>query len=217
MSDIDLIPESYRRERWVKRRLKQFGVMYGAILICIVGAKVFLHLSINEQTLEVERLRNDKQSVLEQRLRLDELQGERSKLEKRLAVLEGLRGGPRSKQVFLGIDGALNGKVWFVDWTFKRAGEFVERKSATVNTGYFIIVPEDQTDTSARAWQMRTHMEIKAQALDHSALADFVQRLSRQKIIENVKVLDTRSHRKNAISVVDFKLAVVVRGEGHAS
>lgn len=217
MSEIDLIPESYRRERWVKRRVKQFGVVYGALLICIVGAKSFVHLSINEQTLEVERLRNDKQSVLEQRARLDELHGEKAKLEERLAVLEGLRGGPPSKQVFLGIDGALNGKVWFVDWTFKRAGEFVEPKAATVNTGYFIIVPEDETNTSARAWQMRTHMEIKAQALDHSALADFVRRLSQQKIIENVKVLDTRSQRKNAISVVDFELAVVVRGEKHTS
>ena len=217
MADIDLIPESYRRERRTKRWLKQFGVMYGVLLICIVSAKVFLHLGIKEQRLEIERLRTDKQSVLEQKARLEELHGERSRLEKRLAVLERLRGGPASKQVFLGIDGALNGKVWFVDWSFKRAGEFVEPKASTVNTGYFIIVPEGQNDTSARAWQMRTHMEIKAQALDHSALADFVERLGRQRVIEDVKVLNTRSQRKNAMSVVDFKLAVVVRGEGQSS
>lgn len=212
MAEIDLIPEDYRQALQIRRWLKTFAAAYGLGVLCIVLAKTLLSFSIGAEASEIERLKANKTAVLNQRAQLDALQAEESVLEKRLAVLNKLRGGPPVRQVFLDIDRAVDGKVWFLDWEFMRAGEFVQVKPRTVQRGYFIVVPaEEQGATQDRAWQMQTHMRIKAQATDHSSLADFVRRLGQQSIIEDIKVLNTRLRSYASTQVVDFELAVIVR------
>lgn len=211
MKDIDLIPQSYRRKLIMRRFLRSFGVLYACVLITLVTAKCLLSFNIDAEASEIQRLEADKNSVLQKKAYVEQLEREAKQLGKRVQVLENLRGGPPVRDVFLAIDAALQGQVWFLDWKFLRAGEFVELKPQAVDTGYFIIVPEgDDGDGGERAWQMHTHMEIKAQALSHTALAEFVQRLTTQRYIADVKVLNTRSRRDASNDLVDFELAVVV-------
>ncbi len=61
-----------------------------------------------------------------------------------------------------------------------------------------------------KAWWVQAHMEIKAQAINHSALAEFVERLSAQPAVKDIKVLSTRAHRHASVQAVDFELAVIV-------
>ena len=53
-------------------------------------------------------------------------------------------------------------------------------------------------------------MEIQGQAVDHGALADFVRRLAAQRLVRDVRLLDTQTRRYTEVQVVDFRLAVVL-------
>ncbi len=210
MAEIDLVPLSYRRLRRTKRWLKLFAGMYGAVLVCLIVAKALLAFGVTVRTAELEELDADRALVAERKATLEELRATREVLEQKARALEALRSGAEPRAIFVAVDRALDNQVWFLNWTFRRAGEFVAADPRTVNTGYFITVPAGERTSETRTWQMATHMEIRAQASDHSALAEFVQRLNAQPVIEEVKVLNTRMHAYESLQVVDFTLAVVI-------
>ena len=209
-NEIDLIPNSYRRRLAIRRMLTPFAAAYAVVFVCLIAAKFFLSASIDLQTVRIQQLQADKNSVLQRKAYIDQLSSQAEVLAERVEMLEKLRGGPPVQEVFIAVDKSLAGRVWFRDWKFMRAGEFVDVVPQAVNTGYFIIVPETQSESGVKAWRMRTHMEINAQAIDHSALADFVKRLNAQAHIESVKVLNTRSRHEGHRRVVDFDLIIVV-------
>ena len=142
---------------------------------------------------------------------LEQLRQDRDAAQKRLMILTGLRGGIAAVDMFAVIDRAVDANVWFLDWRSRRAGELVENDPERVHTGYFIVLPLDKRDEREKAWLMETHMEIHAQARDHSSLAGFVRRLVEQVEIEEARVLSTSTRRQGQAEVVDFEIAVVVR------
>lgn len=214
MSEIDLIPTAYLRALQLRTWLRRLFVAFAALLLCLGAAKLGLGYGINARERELERLHVAKAVALERKAQLDLLRREKADLQRRLVILSGLRGGVAARHMFRVVDRALDGHVWFVSWHFRRAGELVEKPTETVNTGYFIVVPKQDADEPERAWRLETHMEIRAQANDHSTLAGFVRRLVQQPEIEEVRVLNTRVHRYAATPVVDFELAVVVNSRG---
>ncbi len=211
MSEFDLVPTAYRRGLWVRRWLTRLGVVLVGIVLVVATTKALLVYGTRTYTQEVEELRRARQVVLDQRARMEQLQSQKADLEYRLGVLSRLRGGFEAKQMFVVIDRALDEHVWFLDWTFVREGELLDQKPEAVETGYFIVVPSKDRKEPERAWRMRAHMEIRAQARDHSALARFVRGLVGQREIEDVRVLSTRVRREASAEVVDFELAVVLR------
>ncbi len=113
--------------------------------------------------------------------------------------------------MFSTIDRSLAGdELWFLNWRFRRAGVSVGPDQKTRNSGYFVVMPQGEQQSASQAWQIETHMQIKGQAIDHSALSRFVKSLFEQPEIHNVRVLKTSLRRYAATSVVDFDLAVVV-------
>jgi hypothetical protein len=115
--------------------------------------------------------------------------------------------------MFSSMDSALDGRVWFLDWTFRRAGELVDEDPKGVQTGYFLVIPIEEEDEPNRAWRMETHMEIRGHTLDHSTLARFVSRLLDEHRIAQVRIVKTHVREVASVEVVDFELAVVVRTE----
>jgi hypothetical protein len=190
------------------------GVVAVLVLVFVGVAKAGLVQGIQIKQNELGRLRTVKTGLLSQKAQVKALEFERSDLERQLAILSGLRGGAAAKQTLLAVDRALNGNVWFVSWSFRRTGELVDEAPETVNTGYFIVVPAESRDEPERAWRLRSHMEIRAQAASHSALASFVRQLVDQPEVEDVKVVNTRVHRYTNAQVVSFELAVVIKSEG---
>lgn len=214
MSDVDLVPGHYRRLQRLRATLRRSGVVAVLVLVCIGVAKAGLVQGVQIKQRELGQLRTVKTGLLSQKAHVKGLEMEKSDLERQLALLDGLRGGPAAKQTLLAVDRALNGNVWFLSWAFRRTGELVEEAPEMVNTGYFIVVPAQNSDEPDRAWRLRSHMEIRAQAADHSALATFVRELVEQPEVEEVKVVNTRVHRYTSTQVVSFELAVVIRSRG---
>ncbi len=129
-------------------------------------------------------------------------------------MLQGLRSGAPARAVFRAVDQALAGAdVWFLNWQFRRAGVLVpEEQAGGVETGYFIVVPEDGREVS-QSWQVETHLKIKGQARDHAALSRFVDDLFTQRAVVDVSVQKTALRSYGDVDVVDFDMAVVLNSE----
>ncbi len=210
MREIDLVPLRYRRRRLFVRGLAV--TVAAALVLCagVVGARQVLLHRISTFDREIDRIEAERAQVEQERRELERVTTERDAMQQQFAVLEGLRGGIAAIRMFEIIDRALDRDIRFTHWDFRRAGEIVDRVQKPVETGYFIVLPQDSPDAPERAWQQQTHMEIRAVAETHAALAGFVRRLSRQREIESARILETRASSRDP-GRVDFELAIVVR------
>lgn len=216
MHELDLVPQAYRRWLSLRRSAMVFGVVFGAVIVCLLAARLFLSGNLGAMVAELEQMRGRDQALVGDLARLTALRERERELATRADVLERLRGGLPSMAVFETIDASMDGRVWFREWSFKRAGEYVPAGPTTVNVANIIVVPQGQASAPPRAWKMENHMEIQGQALDHGALADFVRRLASQPLVADVRLLDTRSRRYTDTQVIDFRLAVVLAAGGRS-
>lgn len=210
-SEMDLIPQDYRDRLRISGLIKRFTFSAAGMLLLSALVYAAFGIAISSDSKAIQALEKKKAITSQQRLVLERLQGEHQGMADKLAVLERLRGGAVAQDMFIAVDRALDGdSVWFTSWSFLRAGSAAPREPQTVNTGYFIVIPQGQGSDPQPAWQIKTHMEIKGQASDHAALSEFVRRLLDQSQIADVRVLNTRQHKYRQATVVDFELAVVV-------
>jgi hypothetical protein len=210
---MDLVPVQYRHTLQLRRWLRLFAVVQGSLLLSLLLAKVGLAYGEATRRRQIDELHVAEKLAIDSRARLSQLDAERELAERRLSILDGLRGGISSDAVFGAVDQALDEGIWFLDWTFSRAGQLVNDDPKAVQTGYFLVIPLEGEDESygGRAWRLETHMEIRGQALDHSTLARFVGRLLDQPRIQQVRIVNTRTQQTETVEVVAFELAVVVR------
>jgi len=213
MGEMDLVPSRYRRSLQLRGWLRAFACVQGILLLALVLAKAGLAYGEMTRRRQIDELRIAEQAASAQRATLAQLELERQVAERRLSILAGLRGGISSDAVFGAVDRALGDGIWFLDWTFRRAGQLVVDDPKAVQTGYFLVVPLDgeAEGQGGRSWRLETHMQIRGQAVDHSRLAQFVGRLVDDPRIEQVRIVNTRTQQVNATEVVDFELAFVVR------
>ena len=214
MNEIDLIPSDYRTQRWQRRALKMFAIGCSVIVATtVLGAGALSHSTtrIQRQATALEARRD---VTGQRRAELEALSRRQVELEQQLAVLEGLRGGAAAATMSVTIDRALaDHTVWFTRWQFERAGVLIDEEQANVHTGYFVVVPEGEHDGSGSASQVETHMTIQGQAIDHSALSEFIDGLFAQPEIVDVRVQQTSLRRYPQTSVVDFDLAIVLNSD----
>ncbi|PLY15053.1 MAG: hypothetical protein C0631_07955 [Sedimenticola sp.] len=214
MHDIDLIPEDYRRGKSQSRRLR--GVLIAGILILLangIGFAVIKYLSQQVET-DIRLLEGQRNISNQQHSELNRLQDEHRGLDVQWQLLKGLQGGVSAERILLTVDRALKGDdVWFMNWQFTRAGVMTRLEDEAINSGYFIVVPRSGTGKSEEGLKIETHMTIDGQAVDHSALSEFVSRLIDQPGITNVKVLRTTLREQQEAKLVDFSLAISVFGK----
>jgi hypothetical protein len=211
MHELDLIPASYKERQKIKGWIRLFGVALVALLVvvaCLWSVTVNKTKTLNEK---VEVLQKNKQLSLDQQQNFKTLIAEENKLKKDLEVLNGLRGGPTAKQILLAVDRVMQKDVWFTQWSFTRAREITQIQPATVQTSYFIIIPQDgNSSPNQQAWKLDTHMEITGQALDHSSFSHFIKNLINQPEVDDVKVINTSLRNYTNSQVVDFKIIVII-------
>lgn len=214
MAELDLIPSDYRRLRALRSWLARAAVAYLALLAVLILCRAALAFGVSSRSAQLALLDIALAREQGQQAQLAALQQQRDAAQQNLRILEGLRGGVAAVEVFQVIDRAADPTVWFLDWKFRRAGEIVEKDAVGVQTGYFIVLPPESrapNEARERGWLLQTHMQIHAQARDHSSLAGFVRRLVEQPEIAEARVLETSTARQGAAEVIDFELAVVVR------
>ncbi len=211
MSDMDLIPQAYHTRRWQSRWIIYTAISLLALVGIIVSGSLAIDAATDNAQTKVAALQRQQTITAQQRTDLKKLGSEKADLEGQFRLLSGLRSGAAAEKMFVTIDRALTGDdVWFLKWQFQRAGVVVDGEDRTVNTGYFIVVP-DGVDQAAKAdLRVQTHMTIHGQARDHSALSGFVRRLFEQTEIDDVRIRRTSLNRSNQSGMVDFDLAIVL-------
>jgi len=212
MPDIDLIPNNYRYWLWQLRLLKGVAITIVLLVVIAVAGYGGVTYLVKEKKLELAQLQKEKAISTFQRESWQQLNDQKTELERQWGLLNGLRGGTTVRDILMMIDRAIvAGELWFVDWQFARSGVAVAAHEQTQERGYFIVVPRDRADShEGEAWEIQTHLKIRGRALNHAALSSFVSRLLEQPKIFDVRILQTTQARNGNVSVVEFELAIMV-------
>lgn len=212
--ELNLIPASYQERLKIQQGCHVFLFAFLLICLLIVFGHFNIAIKIENIKLTINKLQKDKSFNLQQQQTYNTLLTTEQVLQKNLEIISGLRGGPPVIQIFKVIDRVMDGAVWFDQWSFQRAGEMTEVKPETVQTGYFIIIPQDVNNTNKQqAWRLNTHMDISGKAWDHSGFSRFVTALIDQPEIEDVKVISTNLRSYTNYQLVDFKIIVIVNNQ----
>lgn len=217
---MNLIPEDYKRYLQQLHMLKRWGLLMLAFIVVSISASSAFSYKASEYQKEIVVLERKKAISSQQRNLLQSLQKDHIKLVGKHDVLEKLRGGALAENMFVTVDRAMDGNsVWFKSWRFDRAGSKTSEPPKGVNTGYFIIIPDgERADKKTQeAWKIQTHMEVDGEAKDHDALSSFVRRLLQQPQIGDVRIISTRQQTTADITVVNFRLAIIVNSRVSSS
>ena len=211
MSEIDLIPVDYRY--WLSQQalLRRYLIGLVALNVLVLGTGLALGYSAKQAQANVLRLKTESAITQQQQLQLQQLRDQQAEYERRWSLLRGLRAGAAVDEIFTLIDRSLSaGDLWFLDWSFRRAGVIVDGQQRGVETGYFIIVSEENDPLAEADLEVETHMTIHGQARDHQALSKFVRTLFEQKDIRDVNVQKTSQTDYANGRVVEFDLTIVL-------
>ncbi len=211
MGELDLIPQDYRN--WLNQRsmLRQYVILFAVLNVIVLASGGVLAQLSSRATQTVQDLQSQSAITEQQQVQLEQLRAQQAEYERRWSLLRGLRAGAAVEDIFLIIDRALSTKdLWFVDWSFRRAGVVVDGKTQDVETGYFLIVLEDGSFSDDSEWQVETHMTVNGQARDHEALSRFVRALFEQPSIKDVSVQKTALTEYASGRVVEFELTIIL-------
>ena len=211
MADIDLIPVDYRE--WISRHslLRQYGIAATVLVALLIGLALALGHSASEAQARVTELKSASAITQQQQMQLQTLKDQQAEYERRWSLLRGLRAGAAVDEIFSLIDRAIvAGDLWFLDWSFRRAGIIVDGQQRGVETGYFVIVAESDDPLAAPDLTVETHMKIRGQAVDHQALSKFVRALFEEPAIKDVNVQGTSLTNYANGRVVEFDITLVL-------
>lgn len=214
MSELNLIPEDYQTRLGQRAMLRQYVIVFVILNIIILAfGGLFAHLT-QKETVRIKALQSQNAISEQQRTQLEALTAEQSEFERRWSLLRGLRAGAAIEDIFTIVDKALvNDDLWFVNWSFRRAGVVVDGETRTIETGYFLIVPTDGQPNEVPDWQVETHMVLEGRAVDHQALSTFVRALFEQPDIKDVNVRRTSLTDYANGRVVSFDLTIVLNSD----
>ena len=213
MHDIDLIPLEFHRKNLFSGWLKIAVITLLLMTSAFMSAYVLLRIESQDIQQKTKLLQSQKAISNSHRLQLEKLNQQKQGLNQQLKLLAGLRSGAAAEQMFSTIVSSLpTENLWITGWKFRRAGTPVERKDKAVNTGYFIVIPQGQNNTKSKeeTWKIETQMTLQGKSMDHSALSEFVLKLTQRPEIENVRVVSTRLEEINKIKLVNFNLEIIV-------
>lgn len=211
MADIDLIPNDYRNWLGQQSVVRRYGTVFVALNVLIIVAAVVFGQMSERARADVSRLKSENAITQQQQTQLQQLEDQQSEYERQWSLLRGLRAGAAIDDIFTLIDESIiSGDLWFLDWSFRRAGVIVDGEQQGVETGYFIIVADNADPFANPDLEVETHMTIHGQAKDHQALSKFVRALFEQQDIKDVNVQKTSQIDYANGRAVDFNMTVVL-------
>jgi len=206
MTEIDMIPQSYREQLRVRLWGRNFLAAIAALVVLIVVAKVWLLVTLSVQKPKLELLQHGRHAVAAQLAAVEALRARKSEAESNLSVLAELRGGPSVEQISGTIDRAINDGVWFDRLQFVRSADYAAPKADPAAGA----PPGDGATAGAK--RPLNQLEIGGRAVSHSALAEFAKNLAAEPGTRNVRVVNTARQGDSAATAVRFEVAAVING-----
>ncbi|MBT8103451.1 MAG: PilN domain-containing protein [Gammaproteobacteria bacterium] len=214
MADLDLIPQDYRNKLNQRAVIRQYLIVFAIVNVLVLASGGLFAQLTQKATTRIQELTTENAITEQQQTQLEQLATQQSEFEQRWSLLRGLRAGAAVEDIFRIIDRALtNDDLWFVNWSFRRAGVVVDGETRGIETGYFLIVPANERSDETPQWQVETHMTLEGRALDHQALSTFVRSLFEQPDIKDVSVQKTSLTNYASGRVVSFDLTIVLNSD----
>lgn len=214
MAEIDLIPNDYRHWRSQTALLQSFAIAIGVVTMALLAVGLWIDWSLARADARALVLKTENAITQQQQNQLQQLIAQQSEYERQWSLLRGLRAGAAVEDIFSIIDRAINaGDLWFLEWSFRRAGVVINGETRGIETGYFIIVDEASDPAARSDLQVETHMTVSGQARDHQALSKFVRALFEQDNVKDVSVQKTAQASYASGRVVDFDITIVLNSD----
>ena len=211
MADIDLIPNDYRNWLGQQSLVRRYVILFAVINVLLLVASVGFGQMAQRSQHQALQLKSENAITQQQQMQLQQLKDQQNEYERQWSLLRGLRAGAAIDDIFTLIDRSLIAEeLWFLEWSFRRAGVIVDGEQRGVETGYFIIVSEETDPFADPALEVETHMTIHGQARDHQALSKFVRALFEQDDIKDVNVQKTSQTDYANGRAVDFDMTIVL-------
>jgi Tfp pilus assembly protein PilN len=189
MADIDMIPRSYRDTVRVRRTLTMYGAALALLLAAGGGASLLLRWRLAVETPRLERMRSEASQAGALRTQLAGAQQRKDELAGDAEALAALRGAGEAAQLAQALEATLNDKVWIGQLRFSRTQEALrDPVPASLPPG---AVRVRSAQGTVQAWQLGSHVELSAQALDHRAMTDFLAALAAHPSLTRVRFLNS--------------------------
>jgi cell division protein FtsB/predicted nuclease of predicted toxin-antitoxin system len=211
MSDMDLVPGEFRRSLALRGNLRRF--FWGAVLLVVLVATARAALgyltwrertqvvSLEQQQLAFSQTENQTESLRQQRL----------VTQQQLATLDKLQGSELVERFLWSIDDAYVEHIWLDAIQFKRR----ENTGAPTGASPEATQAAPQGTANANDLNVLHDAQITGHAATHSDLATFMQSLGAQPAVADLRLINTATRSYTSVQVIDFRLALQVRGGAH--
>lgn len=180
MADVDMIPRSYRAALHSRRAAACYAAALAVLLAAAAGSGAALRWRMAVEAPEVERLRALARRADALRTEAAAAQQRHDLLAEKARALADLRGAGAARALAGALDATMNDRVWLERLGFARGAEPAGAAPARGNA------PAPAAAGQAQ-WRIASRVEIAGRALDHGALADFLDRLSASPALAEVR------------------------------
>lgn len=210
MSEFDLIPADYARERALRRRLR--WTMASFILLCclVVLARSALGLLVAGEKEQLAQLQAKKRLWQENKAKTEKYASEALATEKQLLALDELRGREHLRLFLEALDTAYVDKVWFDEIRYYRR-ENLPAAPAPQAGARPASAPVPQKGAAPPPVQrVEQRVGMVGHAMNHVTLAEFMRKLESQPAVSDLALIDTSPRSYPNGLVIDFKLGLLV-------
>lgn len=205
MDEIDLIPRGFRQHRSLHRQVRLFLGSCVAVLCLVAAARLTLAYLSWRETARVVDLEQQNQTLQQNKVKTETLRQKKQVTEEQLAALDQLRGRDRVATFMRAIDQAYREGVWLDSVHFMRRTGTGKLSNLPGATQANIVVAPVGAKANAPL-HVSQGAELVGHALNHTVLADFMQRLGTQSSVTDLQLVSTGTRQSTTTQVVDFSL-----------
>jgi cell division protein FtsB len=215
MSSIDLIPGDFRRAEALRQRIRRFIAACVLVLVGMAATRMLLGYLTWRERAVVVRIEQQQQLLAHSQAKTEELRQQQRVTEQQLAALDQLRGRDRVALFLSAIDQAYDARIWLDSVHFlRRGGVGMPANAPAATSAGILVVPqaagaEPQLDVSQGA-------DLYGHAINHSVLAEFMQRLGAQPAVADLRLINTATRSYVDTQVIDFNLSLQVNEKSGA-
>jgi Tfp pilus assembly protein PilN len=211
MADMDMIPRSYRDALRVRRTLFAYGGALALVLAAGVAGTGWLHWRLAAEQASLDQLRAASASAEAMRSQVAAAQQRKNSLEQASEALAALHGGGTVARLSGALDAALNERTSFSSMHFSRSHELLKAPLPDP-------LPEGTVQTQGAGtpeyWRLANRVEINGSATDHAALTQFLDAMSKDPTLSDIRFLNSAAAAGGHGSGLSFSVAGFLRSNG---
>lgn len=208
MNDMDLVPSEFRRGLTLRRNLSRC-IWALVLLVGLVGAaRATLGYLIWREKAQVVNLEQRQQAISQTQAETQSLREQRMVTQQQLATLDLLQGNDLVDRFLRSLDDAYQEHIWLDNIHFQRS----DTTGASANAAAGEAAGAADDPSGVDTVNVLHDAQIVGHAASHTDLATFMERLGAQPAVADLRLIDTSARKYTSVQIIDFRLALRLRG-----